>query len=178
MRHAGGTEEADAFGQAPITYGFRGDTDRGDGSNVTRRRSLCGQLTLRAHKAIEFDPGFLVDAEPCFVTTADVTEVFNVEAHVLAAGIDDQGNLVPPLHVEQTREESLLVVPRDSTLPTYTGHSTAHVTNLENSPNAVSTNTITLRGTDGSHLLSHENVHILVKANGIDLFVDNAHASC
>ena len=98
------------------------------------------------------------------MTTADVTEVFNVEAHVL--------------HVEQTREESLLVVPRDSTLPTYTGHSTAHVTNLENSPNAVSTNTITLRGTDGSHLLSHENVHILVKANGIDLFVDNAHASC
>jgi len=141
-------------------------------------RTYPVNLTLRTHKAIEFDPGFLVDAEPCFVTTADVTEVFNVEVHALAAGIDEQDNLIPPLHVEQTREESLLVVPEDSTLPTYRGHSTAHETNPPDSPNAVSANTITLHGTDGSNLISHENVHILVKANGIDLFVDNVHASC
>ena len=135
-------------------------------------------LTLRAHKAIEFDPGFLVDASPCFVTTADVTEVFNGEIHVLAAGIDEQGNFVPPLHYEKTVEESLLVIPDDPTLPTYTGHSTVHVSNFENSPNAGYTNTIVLRGTDGSHLLFHENVHILVKANGIDLAVDHVHFSC
>src|SRR5262249_50690055 len=124
------------------------------------------------------DPGFLVDASPCFVTTADVTEVFNGEFHILAGGIDDEGNLVPPLQVEKTVEESLQIVPDDPTLPTYVGHSTVHVSNLEDSPNAGFTNTITLRGTDGSHLLFHENVHILVKANGIDLFVDNAHAEC
>src|SRR5215213_10436327 len=41
-------------------------------------------LTLRAHKAIEFDPG-LVIGEPCLASTADVTEVFNGEAHILAA---------------------------------------------------------------------------------------------
>jgi hypothetical protein len=123
-------------------------------------------LTLREHKAVEFDPGFQVDASPCFVTTADVTEVYTVEVHVLAAGIDDQDNLIPPLHVEQTREESLLVVPNEPTIPTYRGHSTAHETNPPDSPNAVSTNTITLHGTDGSQLLMHENVHILVKANG------------
>jgi hypothetical protein len=135
-------------------------------------------ITLQAHKAIESDPGFLVDASPCFVTIADVTEVFNGEIHVLAAGVDDQGNLVPPLQFEKTVEESLLIVPDDPTLPTYTGHSTVHVTNFENSPNAGFTNTIILRGTNGSHLLFHENVHILVKANGIDLFVDNVHAQC
>jgi hypothetical protein len=91
-------------------------------------------MTLHTHKGIEFDPGFLVDASPCFVTTADVTEVFNGEFHVLAAGIDDQGNLVPPLHFEKTVEESLLIVPDDPTLPTYSGHPTAHVSNFENSP--------------------------------------------
>jgi hypothetical protein len=135
-------------------------------------------MTIQAHKAIEFDPGFLVDAEPCFVTTADVTEVFNGEAHVLTAGIDDDGNFIPPLHFEKTVEESLLVVPDDPTLPTYTGHSTVHLRNFENSPNAGFTNTITLRGTDGSHLLFHEDQHMLVKASGIDLTVDHAHASC
>ena len=63
--------------------------------------------------------------------------------------MDDQGNLVPPMHVAKTVEESLLVVPTDPRLPTYTGHSTVHVTNSEDSPNAGFTNTITLRGTDG-----------------------------
>jgi hypothetical protein len=136
-------------------------------------------VTLRAHKAIEFDSDVQFDT-PCLVTTADVTEVFNVEAHVLAAGIDDQGNFIEPLHVEQAREESLQIVPNDPALPTYTGHSTAQFTNFPSSPNTVSTNTITLRGTDGSHLLSHENIHILVKPSGITLFVDNFHvqANC
>src|SRR3954463_10891564 len=53
------------------------------------------------HQAVEFDPSFLFDASPCFVTTGDLTEVFNAEGHALAAGIDDQGNFVPPLHVQQ-----------------------------------------------------------------------------
>jgi hypothetical protein len=135
-------------------------------------------MTLRTHKAIEFDPGFLVDASPCFVTTADVAKVFNGEFHVLAGGIDDQGNLVPPFHFEKRVEESLQIVPDDPTLPTYTGHSTVHVNNFDNSPNAGFTNTITLRGTDGSHLLFHENVHMLVKPSGIVLFVDDVHVRC
>jgi hypothetical protein len=72
------------------------------------------------------------------------------------------------------------IVPSDPALPTYTGHSSAHTTNLATSPNAVSTNTINLRGSDGSHLLSHENIHLLVKPSGITLFVDNFHvqANC
>ena len=135
-------------------------------------------ITQHAHKGIEFDPGFLVDASPCFVTTADVTEVFNGELHILAAGIDDQDNFLPPFHFEKTVEESLQIVPDDPNLPTYTGHSTVHLRNTEDSPNAGFTNTIVLRGTDGSHLLFHEEVHILVKANGVDLAVDHVHASC
>jgi len=149
-------------------------------ASSSAERTYAINLRFPMHKVVEFDPGVSIDAPPCLVTTADVTEVFTVEVHVLAAGVDDQDNLIPPFHVEQTREESLLVVPNDPTLPTYTGHSTAHVRNPENSPNSLSTNTITLHGTDGSQLLMHENVHLLVKANGIDLFADNAfaHVNC
>jgi hypothetical protein len=143
-------------------------------------RTYPVNFSLHMQKAIEFDPGFPIDASPCFATTADVTEVYNVEVHVLASGIDDQDNLIPPFQVEQTREESLLIVPNDPAIPVYTGHSTAHVRNPENSPNSLSTNTITLHAADGSQLLMHENVHVLVKANGVDLFVDNAfaHVNC
>lgn len=154
---------------------------RATAASSSAERTYPINLIVREHKALEFDPSFPIDASPCFVTTADVTEVFNVEVHVLASGIDDQDNLIPPLHVEQTREESpLLLVPNDPTLPTYTGQSTALVRNPENSTNVLSTNTITLHGTDGSQLVMHENVHFLVKANGIDLFVDNAfaHVNC
>jgi hypothetical protein len=135
-------------------------------------------MRLHAHKAVEFDPGWLFDGGPCFTATGDLTEVFNAEAHALAAGIDDQGNFVPPLHVQETVEESVLFVPNDPALPTYTGHSTVHVTNLEDSPNAGFTNTVVLQGTDGSHVVLHQDVHILVKASGIVLSVDHQRAHC
>jgi len=135
------------------------------------------KVTLRGHKEIEFDPRVVV-GEPCFVATADVTEILNGEVHVFASGFDEQGNFLPPLHAEKTVEESLLVVAADPTLPTYKGHSTVHVTNAETSPNAGFTNTITLHGSDGSNLVFHENVHILVKPNTIDLAVDHVHFSC
>jgi hypothetical protein len=131
-------------------------------------------ITLSAYKAIEFYAAVPFDT-PCLVATTDVTEVFNEQVHILAAGIDDEGNFVEPLHIEDAREESLQIVPTDPALPTYTGRSSAHTTNLENSPNAGTTNTIELRGTDGSDLLSHENIHVLVKPSGITMFVDNFH---
>jgi hypothetical protein len=145
-------------------------------ASSSAERSYPINLRFPEHKAVEVDPSVPIGAPPCLVTTADVTEVYTVEVHVLASGVDDQDNLIPPFHVEQTREESLLVVPNDPTLPIYTGHSTAHVSNPENSANGLSTNTITLHGTDGSQLLMHENVHFLIKANGIDLFFDHAFA--
>jgi hypothetical protein len=143
-------------------------------------RTFPVNVRFSEHKAIEFDPGTFIDASPCFAATADVTEVYTVEVHALASGVDDQDNLIPPLHAEQTREESLLIVPNDPSLPTYRGRSTAHETNPPDSPNAVMANTITLHGTDGSQLVMHENVHTLVKANGIDLSVDHvfAHVNC
>jgi hypothetical protein len=142
-------------------------------ASSSAERTYPINLRFPQHSAIEFDQGVPIDAPPCLVATADVTEVYTVEEHVLASGVDDQDNLIPPFHVQQTREESLLVVPNDPTLPTYTGHSTAHVSNPENSPNSLSTNTITLHGTDGSQLLMHENVHFLAKTTGIDLFFDH-----
>jgi len=135
-------------------------------------------LHLRAHQQVEFDPNWLFEAQPCFVALGDLTEVFNGEAHALASGIDDQGDLIPPLHVQKTVTESVLFVPYDSTLPTYTGRSTVHTNNLEDSPNAGFTNTTVLRGSDGSHVLLHETLHILVKPSGIVLFIDHRHANC
>ena len=135
-------------------------------------------VNVNLQKQIEFDQATFVDAGSCFQTTADVTEVFNVEVHAIAAGVDADENLIPPLHAEQTREESLLIVPTDPTLPTYSGHSTAHVTNPDDSPNFGGTNTVTLHGSDGSNLTSHENIHVLLKANGVDLVVDNMKFSC
>jgi hypothetical protein len=58
----------------------------------------------------------------CLVASADVTEVFNEQVHILASGIDDQGNYLEPLHIEDAREESLTIVPHDPSLPTFTGH--------------------------------------------------------
>jgi hypothetical protein len=82
------------------------------------------------------------------------------------------------MHVQKNVEESVLFDPVQPGLPTYSGHSAVHVTNFEDSPNAGFTNTVILTGTDGSHLLFHEDVHILVKATGIVFFVDHKHARC
>jgi hypothetical protein len=133
---------------------------------------------VSTHRAVEFDPNWLFDASPCFVATGDLTEVFNAEGHALAAGINADGSFIAPLHFQQNVEESVLFDPYALGLPTYSGHATVHVTNFENSPRAGFTNTVILRGTDGSHLLFHENFHLVAKATGVVLTVDHRHARC
>ena len=129
---------------------------------------------IHAHKVLEYDPGFVWDA--CFVATGDLSEVFNGQAHIIAAGIDEEGNFIPPLHYETTVEESVLFQPLDATLPTYTGHSTVHVRNFIDSSNAGYTNTVVLRGSDGSHVVWHEDVHLRVTSNGL-VIVDHPRCS-
>jgi len=135
-------------------------------------------IHLNAHKALEFDPNWLFEARPCFVAVGDLSEVFNAEAHGLAAGIDDDGNFVEPMHIHENVEESILFEPYDPSVPTYTGHATVHTTNTETSPNAGFTNTVILFGSDGSSLVFHQTFHILVKADGITMVVDHVHAQC
>src|SRR5215471_254062 len=62
-------------------------------ASSSAERTYPINLRFPMHKVVEFDPGVSIDAPPCLVTTADVTEVFTVEVHVLAAGVDDQDNL-------------------------------------------------------------------------------------
>ena len=131
-----------------------------------------------SHQAVEVDRNWLFDGAPCFVALGTLTEVFNAEGHALAAGIDADGNFLPPMHVQQTVEESILFVPYNAALPIYTGHATVHTTNDENSPHAGFTNTVILRGTDGSHMLFHEDLQLLAKASGVVLSVDHQHAQC
>ena len=85
---------------------------------------------------------------------------------------------MPPLHVQQNVEESVLFDPYDPALPTYKGHAAVHTTNFEDSPHAGFTNTLILRGTDGSRLTFHQVVHILVKPTGDVFSVNHQHARC
>jgi hypothetical protein len=130
-----------------------------------------------AHKQIEFDPNWNFDS-PCFTATGDLTEVLNASAHALASGIDADGNFVAPMHVTQNVTETVHFVPYDKSLPTYHGRAVVHTTNEENSPRAGFTNTVVLWGSDGSHFVMHENLRIVVKANGIDLFTDHTSVHC
>jgi hypothetical protein len=90
----------------------------------------------------------------------------------------DHRTLVGRTIPSETVEESVVFDPYDPALPTYSGHATVHTTNLEDSPNASVTNTVILRGTDGSHLQFHEDLHIVVTPSGIVVFVDHRHARC
>ena len=134
-------------------------------------------IHISAHKELEFDPAWHIES-PCYDAVGDLSEIFNGEAHVLAAGIDAQGNFVAPLHVEKTVEESILFVPYDPSIATLSGHSTVHVRNFEDSANAGFTNTVVLTGSDGSHFVFHEDVHILVTPSGIEFFVDHQQVHC
>jgi hypothetical protein len=110
------------------------------------------------------------------VTTAVVTQLFNGEFHVPPpASTTSLMSCRRSISSRRSRSRSRSF--RTPALPTYTGNSTVHQSNFADSPNAGFANTITLHGTDGSHLLLHQNVHALVEANGIDVSVDNHHAS-
>src|SRR3954463_8140280 len=57
-------------------------------------------VDVHAHQRLEFDQNFFFDGAPCFATTGDLTDDFNVDAHAIAADVDAQGFFLPPMHIQ------------------------------------------------------------------------------
>jgi hypothetical protein len=53
-----------------------------------------------------------------------------------------------------------------------------HVRNYPDSPNAGFTNTVILRGSNGSRLQFHEDLHLPVTPGGMELSVDHQQVDC
>jgi hypothetical protein len=74
---------------------------------------------------------------------------------------------------------TLLFVPLDSSQPTYTGHFTNWFGDENNHRNGVEHSTFNVNawGSDGSHLLFHDNAQATMNANGV-ITVSFDHAFC
>ena len=101
----------------------------------------------------------------------DQTVVYNLLTRVTAAGIDEDGNYIPPFHVHSTQVGKVVAVPHDRTGPTYTGHfndgSQLNVNQFDG-PTVTFTDRdkVTAKGSDGSRLNFHLLERITVNANG------------
>ena len=119
------------------------------------------KVTSTFHDVI---PCFGADGAPATITTTE-----NGVFHVTAAGIDDDGNVIPPYHVTGTFTGTFVAVPDDSSLPTFTGRFTQWFGENSNSGGSL-IDTFTFHvighGSDGSTLKFHENAHITVGPDG------------
>ncbi len=120
------------------------------------------------------------DVIPC-MGEGTITTTENGVFHVTAAGIDDQGTpdpeddqFIPPYHVTGTFTGTVVAVPDDPSLPTFTGHFTQWFGENSNTKNFAATFTFTVigRGSDGSTLKFHETAHFSVSAQGATLEFD------
>jgi hypothetical protein len=106
------------------------------------------------------------DVNPCSGAPATVTITYNGVFHVtvLTSGPD-----AGTFWVTGTQTGNFVLVPDDTTQPTYTGHFTVRVGENENLHNGAATVTFNVRGTgsDGSTLSFHETEHVSVSASGV-----------
>src|SRR6266545_5810805 len=117
------------------------------------------------------------DVIPCLEggAGATITTTENGVFHVTAAGIDDQGTpdpeddvFIPPYHITGTFTGTVVAVPDDPSLPTYTGHFTTWFGENSNAKSFVDTDTFTViaHGSDGSIIKFHDTFHVTVNAQG------------
>lgn len=90
--------------------------------------------------------------------------------HVTAAGIDDEGNLVPPYHVASTVTGTIVAVPSDGTGPTLTGRFVDREGETEMITHSTGTVmfTVSVTGSDGSSSRFHIVTHYTINANGVE----------
>ena len=106
--------------------------------------------------------------------------------HVTAAGVDEDGNYLPPLHFHHTFVSKFVAVPVDGTGPTYIGHSRdVETLNAKSFEEFVGTYTddhmVIARGSDGSKINFHLHVRYSVNAKGevtVDFVRVRPYASC
>jgi hypothetical protein len=88
-----------------------------------------------------------------------------------AAGVDEEGNPLPPLHFHHTFVGKFVAVPVDGTGPTYTGHArdveTFNAKSFEEFVGTYTNNHMVIaRGSDGSKINFHLHVRYSVNAKG------------
>ena len=101
----------------------------------------------------------------------NITVTFNELVRVTAAGVDEDGNYLPPLHFHHTFTGKFVAVPVDGTGPTFTGHGRDTETfNTKSFEEFVGTYTndhkVNAKGSDGSKLNYHLHVRFSVNARG------------
>jgi hypothetical protein len=112
------------------------------------------------------------DVIPCVGSGEElgtITTTENGVFHLTAAGLDADGNPIPPYHVTGTFTGTFIAVPDDSSLPTYTGRFTQWFGENSNSSGVlIDTDTFHVigRGSDGSTIKFHETFHVTVSSDG------------
>ena len=116
-----------------------------------------------------------------FVADVQVVERFT------AAGIDEDGNFILPLHFHFSTHGQIVAVPQDGTGATYTGRfSSSDLENIRDVKQGevfVETDTdlarVDLTGSDGSTITMWEHRHFTVTANGdMSVVFEQISASC
>jgi hypothetical protein len=107
--------------------------------------------------------------------------------HFTAAGIDEDGNFILPLHFHFLIHAKVVAVPLDGTGPTFTGHfrssDTESIRNVKQGDVFVETDTdhnkVIAKGSDGSTVTLQEHHHFTVNANGeVTVEFEKVRASC
>jgi len=111
------------------------------------------------------------DVIPCIGNGQElgtITTVENGVIHITAAGLDENGEPIPPYHITGTFTGTVTAVPDDPSLPTFTGHFTTWFGENSNQKtfNGTFTFTVIATGSDGSTLKFHETAHVTVNAQG------------
>ena len=106
----------------------------------------------------------------------DITMTSTELVRFTAAGVDEEGNPLPPLHFHHTFVGRFVAVPVDGIGPTFTGHARdVETLSAKSFEEFVGTYTddhkVTAKGSDGSQLNFHLQVHTTVNAKG-DVTVD------
>jgi hypothetical protein len=118
---------------------------------------------------VEVDPG---NVNPCTGDLGTLTLTYNDVFHgtMLANGTS---------WFTGTLAGTLSFVPDDSSKPTYTGHFTSWFGDENNLRNGVEHDTLNVNamGSDGSHLVFHDNDQAAMNANGV-VTVSFTHAIC
>jgi hypothetical protein len=120
-------------------------------------------------------------------------ELYNIDVqgrtivHLTAAGFDDQGNVIFPLHFRSLDRGTVTAVPVDGTGPTFRGHFSAsdaeNIRAVKQGEVFVEEDTDLFKsvafGSDGSKISMFEHHHFTINANGdVTAVIDAFRPSC
>jgi hypothetical protein len=117
----------------------------------------------------------------------DQTGTGHLLTHFTAAGIDEDGNFILPLHFRFLIHAKIVAVPLDGTGPTFTGHfrlsDSENIRDVKQGEVFVETDTdhnkVVARGSDGSKVTLQEHFHFTFNANGeVTVEFEKVTASC